>query len=189
MNERIEELWNDHGDLVTHLQTNNQLQLLSRAHDSFRKTLIIAVASYFEVQLTQTIVGLYRETGHGAGVLAEFVNRQAIGKRFAQLFQWSSPNANSFYNLFGPDFASHMKQKVQKDERLDNSIKAFLEIGHLRNQLVHQNYADFQLDKTLEEIYGLYKLAINFLIEFPIAIRECMTIGEAEGNDKVGAAA
>ena len=102
LDNRIEELWSDHGDLAAHLQTNNQLYLLSRVHDSFGKTLIIAAASYFEVRLTETIVGLYDEADHGAEVLSVFVRRQAIGRRFAQLFNWDSPNANSFYNLFGP---------------------------------------------------------------------------------------
>ena len=68
-----------------------------------------------------------------------------------------------------------MKQKVRKDAKLDESVKAFLEIGHLRNQLVHKNYADFQLEKTLEEIYYRYQQANRFLITFPIVIRDCIT--------------
>ena len=172
---RIEELWNDHIALVEFLQVNRQIQLLSRVHDSFRKTLIIAAASYFEVQMTQTIIDLYEDADKGTGVLAEFVRRKAIGRSFSSLFSWDSPNANSFYNLFGPEFAANMKQKVRKDAKLDESVKAFLEIGHLRNQLVHKNYADFQLEKTLEEIYYRYQQANRFLITFPIVIRDCIT--------------
>ena len=114
-NNRIEELWNDHNDLADYLQSNNQLRLLSRVQDSFRKTLIIAAASYFEMQLTETIVGLYDTADHGAGGLAEFVRSQAIGRRFAQLFQWDRRNANYFYSHVWPrQFADHMKQKVRK---------------------------------------------------------------------------
>ena len=172
INNRIEELWNDHASLADYLQVNRQVQLLSRVHDSFRKTLIIAAASYFEVQLTEIIVNLYTDSDQGTGALSEFVRKKAIGRSFASLFSWDSPNANYFYNLFGADFAASMRQKVREDPRLDESVKAFLEIGNLRNQLVHQNYADFQLDKTLEEIYERYRLATIFLNTFPRVVRE-----------------
>ena len=180
---RIEELWNDHRDLIAYLQSGNQLQLSSRVEDAFSKTLIVAAASYFEVRLTQIIIDLYIEMTQGAEVLVLFVKRQAIGRRFAQLFNWgdeaqSSQNANSFYNLFGSDFSDYMKKKIQNDRDLDASVKAFLEIGNIRNQMMHDNYADFQLNKTVEDVYSLYKTAIKFLNDFPVAIRECTTHGK-----------
>ena len=182
---RIEELWDDHKELVIHLQSGNQLQLMSRVQDSFGKILIIAVASYFEVRVTQNIVELYSEMTNRAEALAQFVRKQAIGRRFAQLFEWGSEsksgrNANSFYNLFGTEFATFMKKKVQDDQSLDDSVKAFLEIGNLRNQMVHGNYADFQLNKTVDEIHQLYETATTFVNEFPIAIREFIKLGETQ---------
>ncbi len=176
-NNRIDEIWNDHGDLVAYLQSSNQLQLQSRAEEAFCKTLIIAAASYFEVRLTHVIVDLFREMTHGAEALAQFVRNQAIGRRFAQLFDWgdgTSPgrNANGFYKLFGPEFADYMKQKVKGDQTLDDSVKAFLEIGDLRNQLVHGNYADFQLNKTVDEAYELYRIATIFVEGFSDSARE-----------------
>lgn len=186
-NNRIDELWNDHKELINHLQPDNQLRLISRVQESFTKTLLIAVASHSEVQLTNNIFDLYVEMTQGADALAQFVRKQAIGRRFAHLFQWgdqtkSNRNANSFYALFGAGFAGYMKQKVQDDHSLDDSVKAFLEIGNLRNQMVHGNYAAFQLDKTVDEVYGLYQSATNFVYAFPIAIREFVNIGEARDN-------
>ena len=181
-NNRIDELWNDHNDLADYLQSNNQLGLHSRVHDSFRKTLLIAAASYFEVQLTETIVGLYDEADQRAGILSEFVRRKAIGRSFASLFNWDSPNANSFYNLFGPDFSDYMKKRVREDRALADAVKAFLDIGHLRNELVHKNYAEFRLDKTVDEIYQLYETAAYFLGEFPVAVRQCIAMIDANEN-------
>lgn len=182
INNRIEELWNDHASLVDYLQANRQLQLLSRVHDSFRKTLIIATASYFEVQLTEIIVDLYEEVDQGTGVLSEFVKKKAIGRGFSSLFHWDSPNANYFYKWFGPDFATSMRCKVREDRELDESVKAFLEIGHLRNELVHKNYADFQLNKTLEEIYECYQKATHFLTTFPTVVGEFVAANNSDGN-------
>ena len=82
INNRIEELWNDHASLVDYLQANRQLQLLSRVHDSFRKTLIIAAASYFEVQLTEVIVDLYDEADQRTGVLSQFCKKKGDWEKF-----------------------------------------------------------------------------------------------------------
>ena len=173
---RIQELCDDHRILVEYLQANNRLQMLSRVEESFSKTLLIAVASYFEVQLTAIILDLYREMTEGSEALIEFVRKQGIGRRFAQLFQWETNgrpgrNANSFYRLFGPEFANYMKDRVTEDRQLDAGVKAFLEIGNLRNEMVHGDFADFQLNKNVDDIYELYISAILFLDEFPKAIR------------------
>ena len=176
-NNRIEELHNDHRDLVGYLQSNGQLLLQSRAQDAFSKTLIVAVASHFEVRLTQAIVDLYLETTGPIDVLAQFVKRQAIGRRFSQLFNWGDEsrhgqNANGFYRLFGSSFAEYMIQRINRDKSLDDSVKAFLEIGNLRNQMVHEDFADFQLNKTVDEVYDLYRSATRFVSEFRAIIRE-----------------
>ena len=174
---RVEELLRDHRELVEYLESANSLLLRDRVESAFAKTLLIAAASYFEVRLTQMIIDLYLEITQGAEELAEFVKRQAIGRRFAQLFQWGSDgsparNANSFYILFGEGFSAHMKQRVQEDRDFDESVKAFLEIGNLRNQMVHEDYADFQLNKTVGDVYSLYIRAARFVDEFPDAIRQ-----------------
>ena len=174
---RVEELLRDHRELVEYLGAANSLLLRDRAESAFAKTLLLAAASYFEVRLTQMIIDLYLDMTQGVEELAEFVKRQAIGRRFAQLFQWGSDegpgrNANSFYVLFGDGFSAHMKQKVREDRDFDESVKAFLEVGNLRNQMVHENYADFQLNKTVEDVYSLYTRAARFVDEFPGSIRQ-----------------
>ena len=169
---RIEEMRNDHKELAEYLLHNGQLRLKTVTEDAFSKTLLIAVASYFEVRLSDAIIELYREMEQNTNVLAEFVRNQAIERRFSTLFAWRDNNANSFYGLFGKDFSTYMRRKVAEDQEMDNSVRAFLEIGNLRNQIAHRNYADFQLNKTAEEVYSLYKDAAKFVDEFPIAIRE-----------------
>ena len=53
-----------------------------------------------------------------------------------------------------------MKSMVSGDEKLDSSIKAFIELGRERNRLVHQNFGTYSIEKTSKEIYELYE---NFL--------------------------
>lgn len=171
-NNRIEELRNDHNELVDHLLSSGQLRLKTVAEDTFGKTLLIAAASYFEVRLSKSIIDLYRDVAQGADVLAEFVRTKAIERRFSNLFQWDRKNANSFYGSFGKSFSNYMQNKVTECRKLDESVQAFLEIGNLRNQMAHENYAEFQLNKTAEEVYCLYNKATKFVDEFPIIIRE-----------------
>ena len=176
-NNRIEDLMQDHRGLVDHLRSGGYLHLSAQVEETFSKTLLIAVASYFEVHMTQVIVELYREMTQGAEALVEFVKKQAIGRRFAQLFDWGrdaqpNRNANSFYRLFGDSFVRYMQNKIQENQELNESVQAFIEIGNLRNQMVHENYADFQLNKTVADVYSLYEKAIKFVDEFPVAVRE-----------------
>ena len=172
---RIEELRNDHRDLVDYLQSNGQVLLQSRVQDAFSKTLVIAAASYFEIRLTGIIVGLFRDSTSGVEALAQFVERKAIGRGFAQLFQWDRRNANYFYRFFGEEFATLMEQKVRDNDSLADSVRAFLEIGDLRNQMVHGDFADFQLGKTVDEVYDLYESAAKFVNEFQTTIRGYVT--------------
>ena len=167
----IEALWSDHQAVVEHLQSSGEWTLSGRVDDAFTKTLIVATASYFEVQLTETILGIYQTSTSGFEQLVEFVRTKAIGRGFAQLFDWGkdgrpSHNANHFYSFFGGEFSRHMRELVRQDEDLDNSVRAFLEIGNLRNHMVHGDYANFTLEKTATDIYKLYEKATLFLAMF-----------------------
>ncbi len=186
INNRIEALRADHIELASHLRSNGELGLLSRVEEGFSKTLLIAVASYFEVRLSQIIVDLYREATQDADVLTTFVRKQAIGTRFAQLFRWGDSTANSFYRLFGDGFYAHMTAKVRSDLQLSEDVRAFLEIGNLRNQMVHGNYADFQLNKTVNDVVMLYENAARFVEGFPEEIRAYLD-HHAEDSNSVAA--
>jgi hypothetical protein len=65
-----------------------------------------------------------------------------------------------------------MLEEINKDSKLESAISAFIELGQIRNQLVHQNFADFYLEKTSEEIYKLYKDALVFVELFPLKLRD-----------------
>jgi len=75
-------------------------------------------------------------------------------------------NANTFFSMFGEEFKSECEKEVKANGELDRVIKAFLELGHLRNILVHSNFAALNFDtKTTNEIFELYQDGQKF-IEF-----------------------
>ena len=167
----IEAMVDEHRSLVQHLQSTGAISLIATVELTFAKTLLVSAASYYEHRMTEVIVGLY-EDAEGRSVLAEFVRQQAIGRRYAQLFNWNDNNANAFFRSFGNDFRNYMMQRVRNDRSLDESIKAFLELGKFRNDMVHGNYADFPLDKTVDEVFNLYAQANGFVEGFTDAVKQ-----------------
>jgi hypothetical protein len=105
-------------------------------------------------------------------LVASFVKNKAIARQYHTWFQWDATNANQFFGLFGPDFRTDMIEWARNSDHLRTAIEAFMELGAERNKLVHQDYASFSLDKTLEEIYALYKAALRFVEGMPNAFRE-----------------
>ena len=104
--------------------------------------------------------------------MENFVRNKAIARQYHTWFEWTEKNANKFFALFGSEFKSAMSGRIKDSEELRLSVQSFLEVGNERNRLVHQDYATFQMEKTLDEIYALYKGALKFVEMLPIALRE-----------------
>ena len=102
--------------------------------DVFKKNVLLSAASYFEDRITTILTDLYVSNYPEGRVLAEFVKNQAIKQQYFKLFDWGAKSAKRFFKLFGEDFNKHMQEKVQDDYCLDDSIKAFLELGELRDK-------------------------------------------------------
>ena len=58
------------------------------------------------------------------------------------------------------------------DSALSHAVKSFLELGRLRNELTHMNFANYPLDKTVAEIYALYQEANVFVETFLTNLRD-----------------
>lgn len=78
----------------------------------------------------------------------------------------------NFLGLFGSEFKQMMGERIRASEELKNSIRAFLEVGNERNKLVHQDFASFSLEKTLDEIYALYRQSLLFVESLSAHLRE-----------------
>ena len=168
----IDELMEDHRQLMEHLRTTGDISLQIRVEYEFAKTLWVSAASYFEAKLTSDILQIFTDETSGSLALVAFVNDQAIARGYHSWFQWEARNANQFFGKFGPGFRAFMEAKIAGDPSISESIRAFLEIGKIRNPLVHQNYAQFNLGKTVDEVFALYQEATNFVDRIPSDIRQ-----------------
>lgn len=168
----IEAMLEDHHRLIEILQSTNSVSLQATVESAFAKTLLVAVASYFENRITNAVLQIFQEETNGSDALVSFVRDQAVSRGYSSWFNWNSRNANQFFGKFGQGFRSLMDAKIRNDNVLAQSIHAFMEIGSIRNPLVHQNYAQFNLDKTVAEVHQLYESGVIFVEGFPLYIRQ-----------------
>ncbi len=166
----IDSLKADH-DALKAVLLASEPSLVSSTEGTMAKVLLLASASHLEQLTQEVILDYFEEVTGGRAAAVEFVRNKAIVRQYHTLFAWDKTNANQFFSLFGKDFKRVVEQVVKADGELDTCIRAFLEIGSLRNQLVHQNYAAFTLLKTADEIVDLYGKAMLFLDRLPGLMR------------------
>lgn len=182
MRNPVEQIKFEYDELVEYL-TAQQPSLLNDLNKNFRKVLLLSAGSYFENQITMILTNFVRAKSNNDHRIVNFLEKQAISQKYHTLFSWGekdkpeSPvkNANTFFRLFGDNFKvgieadlkpiqSDTEEQAKAKKALNESIEAFVEIGHLRNILVHSNFAAYNYDqKTTEEIFALFRQAEPFL--------------------------
>lgn len=132
------------------------------------KTLVIAGASRLEKQVTGAVADHVRaNVVAGNTTVIEFVEKKALFRNYHSLFDWDARNANKFFALFGQDFRKNVNETIGQDVNLADCIRSFLELGALRNVLVHGDLLAASLDKTADEVLSLYERADQFAALLP----------------------
>lgn len=167
----IDRLYNEATATIQILEKNSEWSLQVAAADHFRKALLLATASYFEDHICNSVALFVRGQARSP-LIEKFVRNKAIARQYHTWFAWERKNANQFFGLFGDEFKTMMDDRVQAAPELRLAIEAFLELGNERNLLVHQNYATFPMEKTLEEVYSLYQKALLFVSSLPEALKD-----------------
>lgn len=158
----IDKAFEDNTALRAYLSDRNEISLLRTVDDAFRKTLVLSVASLFEHQITDALhTYCVQKSGSDACILA-LIRNKAIKRQYFTYFDWENRRAGPFFSLLGELIGEKLKTEC-KIEPLKSALDAFLEIGSLRNSLVHQNFAGYAFDKTNEEVYTLYRDASVFV--------------------------
>ncbi len=151
-------------DLVNHLNHQNQFSYSQRVASFLSKTLLLSSASYFETRLSNAILDYATRISHGDEALISLVRNKAIERQYHTFFQWkASRSSMPFFGMFGSTIKDTAKQDL-RDRELSQAADAFLELGDLRNLLVHENFAMYSLDRTPDEVYELYSVALRFVV-------------------------
>ena len=158
----VEALYRAQRSLALFLEARNEVSLLTAAQETNTKALVLAAASYFEHCIIEIISEFAAHRSSGDEALMSFFKKKAIDRQYHTYFSWDSGNANQFFSLLGTTIADECK-KESKMVPIQDSIKAFMELGKTRNELVHLNFVSFPIEKTHEEVYDLYQRAAPFL--------------------------
>jgi len=164
----VEELKFSADSIKGFLTERGEISLVVTAEDVWRKSVLIAAASHFEHELGLAIErsALRRDVPEDFRSLIE---SKAISRQFYSYFDFDKANTNKLFRAFGASCKSRAESKIKDSKRLRESQSAFLRICSLRNQMVHNNYAAFNIDLTTDEIYSLYRQGCLF-VEFFEAI-------------------
>lgn len=162
----VERMYADHRSVLDYLEQRQEVSYHATLQTTLPKVLLLAAASEFEERVCGSLKQHVVEHTLDLKVV-ELVERKAIRRQYHTLFDWDTNNAGKFWSLFGADYKTGMQKHCKQDADLSRGISAFIEIGSLRNNMVHNNYASFVLEKTLAEVYELYKLGDSFVTQLP----------------------
>lgn len=152
-------LYSDYLDLETELTSApSGLAALNR---SYHKHLLLAAASSLEDQVKRLVERIFTTTGNDR--LGYFVSRRVMARQYHTLFDWDNASAVAFFSSFGDTCARAFKTSLREDASLKEECEAFLRLGQLRNQLVHNDYATALVELTPSEIMEKYELAQTFV--------------------------
>ncbi len=168
----VDRFYVDGGALVSAISTIGDPSSLVFAQDLFRKSLLLSIASYFEKRVIDIILSIVARNLPEAHPSWQFCNNKALVRQYHQLFEWDRQNANKFFSFFGVEFRNFMVARIKDSEALSESIQAFLQLGQLRNQMVHGNFDSFFTDDTADELFVKFELANSFIEDLPIALHE-----------------
>lgn len=162
----------EYQSIVGFLDQNGQPSLSSDVNRYFKKVIALSSASYFEHKIQEILVQFISRETNNNSLAISFFKKKAIGMQYHTYFTWGEKdnpdkpgkNANSFFSLFGEDFKKQVETEIKASVDLEAAVKSFLEIGHLRNILVHSNFAAYDIEnKTAGEIFILYKNGLPFI--------------------------
>lgn len=161
--EYIDKFYDDHVALGNFLLEKNEVSFANEAGNNFRRSLVLAIASFFEHEISETIRQMPAHHAAGNTMLTALIEAKAVSRQYHAYFDWDNLSANKFFGSFGDDCKAAFQAKTKADTAFKASVTAFLELGQTRNRLVHRNYVQFDVDKTAEDIYAQFKLALLFL--------------------------
>ncbi len=163
MSTPIQKLIDNYYELYDLLVKQGEISQSIQVNEHYRKILLLSCASYYEKQITQIIKDFVMLKTEDERIIS-FVNNKAINRQYHTYFQWDQTNnINQFLGLFGAEFKKTIAEEIKSSDELSKQISSFLEIGAERNKMVHQNFLEYQLEKTFDEIVKLHKEALNFI--------------------------
>lgn len=152
-------MYERHLELQKFLEDSRRTSFAIQVNEEFRRSLVLAAASYFEGEIQKIVMEHAALMSNNRPEIISVFATKVVKRQYHTWFNWDDLRDSAFWAMFGGDFKTAREKEMKANQDLHNSSKAFLEIGRLRNNIVHRNFAEFTVDKTIDEIYTLYRNA------------------------------
>lgn len=162
-NERIKGQYQDSKELYNYLIGKGEVSFATYINDVYKKVLVLSATSYFETKIADLISGYAKKVSESDERIVNLIKSKVIERQFYTLFDWNANNTNFFWKLFGEETKVSVRKKIDCDEKLGEAERCFIELVKQRNLLVHENFVEFDVNNTVEEIYEKYCQACNFI--------------------------
>lgn len=175
--DRIERQYQDSKDLVAYLMGKEEISFATYIDSVYKKVLVLSAASYFESVISKCILDYATKASGPDKRIVTLIENKVIERQYHTLFDWKAKNTNTFWGLFGEDTKSKVREQLNADEHLKATEQAFIELGRQRNLLVHENFAEYDVNTTV----GKYTKNTNWrvslsLLLLPFLIRPTLKV-------------
>jgi len=157
----VDDFYSNYEELTAEIEITEKASLRVWVNESFRRVLVLIMANYLENEVRALIQRLIRKKS-GSELVYSFLSN-SMERQYHTYFDWEKRNANRFFSLFGERFKNEAVKDVASNDKLEEGIVAFLEIGNTRNILMHENLYGVDIgNKTAKEFYESFKNATLF---------------------------
>lgn len=162
--ERIERQYQDSQELYNYLLGKGEISFATYIDSVYKKVLVLSAASYFESKISELISKYATKASGSDKRIVNLIESKVIERQYHTLFDWKANNTNTFWKLFGESTKDSVRQHIDGDEDMKVAERSFIDLGRQRNLLVHENFAEFDVNITVEEIYNKYRKACKFIL-------------------------
>lgn len=93
---KIKALNDEYIELIEFCRLNNQVSFEMYINDTYKKSLLLSAASYFEVAITKAIHDFVDRKSRQNTEIVAFVDNKAMKRQYHTFFNWDGNNANQF---------------------------------------------------------------------------------------------
>lgn len=120
---KITALHDEYSELIEFCRSNNQVSFEMYINDTYKKSLLLSVASFFEATITKAIHDYVDTKSRQTPEIVAFVDNKAIKRQYHTFFSWDGNNANQFFGLFGEDFKRRARGELGRKFDQDHLMK------------------------------------------------------------------
>lgn len=145
-------------------KTNSDLESQTNLGEMLPKHLLLAAASYLEYQMMAAIENNFESCWGEHSNYWTFVKRQGFTKSFYKLFEIKNHSDTKFLASFGiENWRDQIRANFESEIEYDQVKMDFFKILDIRNDLVHNNYANGKIEFTVSDIIGKFRNAEKFV--------------------------